>query len=101
MRSANGEVMRDWLRFWCSAGALACSLLAGCATPPEAAPPPGAATVPAPVMKAGEFWEYAVRDAYTGLPRGLYRYTVSSVQPDHYVVDVTRDGQPVDTHIYA
>jgi hypothetical protein len=91
------------IRRWCSAGALACSLLAGCATqtPVETAPPPGASTVALPSPKPGEFWEYAVRDAYTGLPRGLFRYTVTRVDPTSYLVDVTRDGQLVDTHVYA
>ena len=89
-------------RSWCSTGALACGLLAGCmTTPPEVSPPPGVQSVPSPQVKVGDFWEYAVRDAYTGLPRGLYRYTVSRVGPDHYVVDVTSDGRHVDTHIYA
>jgi hypothetical protein len=76
-------------------------VIAGCATPPETAPPPGVATVPAPAPKVGEFWEYAVRDAYTGLPRGLIRYSVSRVDPGSYLVDVTREGQLVDSQVYA
>lgn len=85
-----------------AAAALASVLLAGClTTPPESAPPPGVQTVAAPEVRPGEFWDYAVRDAYTGSPRGLYRYAVTAVQADHYVVEVTRDGVPVDTHIYA
>jgi hypothetical protein len=52
-------------------------------------------------VKQGAFWEYSVRDAYTGLPRGIYRYTVSRADPDRVVVDVTRDGARVDTHVYA
>jgi hypothetical protein len=88
---------------FCSGGALACSLLAACATTVEAPvpPPAGVATVPAPAIKPGAFWEYAVRDGYSGLPRGLYRYTVSRVDPDRVVVDLTRDGQRVDTHLYT
>jgi hypothetical protein len=89
------------LRSWIGAALLACGLLAGCETPPNAPPPPGVQTIPAPQVRLGEFWEYAVRDAYTGIPRGIYRYTVSRIGPDHYVVDVTHDGQPVDTRIYA
>ena len=90
-------------RWLCSAGALACSLLAGCVTqtPVETAPPPGAPTVALPTPKPGEFWEYAVREAHSGLPRGLFRYTVTRVDPTSYLVDVTRDGQLVDTHVYA
>jgi hypothetical protein len=85
----------------CSAGALACSLLAGCAYPPPQPPPPGVAGIPAPAVRQGEFWEYAVRDGYNGEPRGLYRHTVSRVDPDRIVVDVTRDGERIVTHLYA
>jgi hypothetical protein len=95
---------KDRLRLFFGAGTLVCSvLLAACAAieQPPAPPPPGVATVPAPAVKAGTFWEYAVRDGYTGLPRGVRRYTVSRVDPDRVVVDVTRDGERVDTHVYA
>lgn len=85
----------------CSAGVLALSLLMACATPETQAPPPGAATAPVPSAREGAYWEYAVRDGYTGLPRGLYRYTVSRADPDRVVVDVTRDGERIDTQIYA
>ena len=70
-------------------------------TQAPAPPPAGAVTAPLPAIKAGTFWEYAVRDGYTGLPRGIRRYTVSRVDPDRIVVDVTRDGERVDTHLYA
>jgi hypothetical protein len=94
VRSAN-------LRQLCSA-ALACALLAGCATTLESSvPPPGAATVPAPTVSEGDFWEYAVRDAYTGAPRGLHRYTVSHADADRVWVDVTRDGERIDTRVYS
>jgi hypothetical protein len=53
------------------------------------------------VVRAGQFWEYAVRDGYTGIPRGLYRYTVARVDGDRIVVDVTHDDARIDTHIYA
>lgn len=89
------------LRRWISAGALACGLLAGCQTPPELAPPPGVQAISAPTPKVGEFWEYAVRDAYTGLPRGLWRYTVSRVDPGSFIVDLTQDGNLLDTRVYA
>lgn len=52
-------------------------------------------------MKSGAYWDYTVRDAYTGIDRGVYRLTVSAVHPDRIVVDVTRDGARVDTHVYA
>jgi hypothetical protein len=89
-----------------NARALACSLFAcvvltGCAMPPEAAPPVGAATVPGPAIQQGQFWEYAVRDAYTGFPRGLYRYSVARVDGNRIVVDVFRDGERVDAFIYT
>lgn len=89
------------LRRMCSAGALACSLLAGCATPPEVSPPQGVPTISAPVVTAGQYWEYAVRDAYTGLPKGLYRYTIARVDESRYVVDVTHDGRRIDANVYA
>jgi hypothetical protein len=49
----------------------------------------------------GQYWEYAVRDGYTGMPRGHFRYTVARADPDRIVVDIARDGERVDTHIYA
>jgi len=55
----------------------------------------------APRVKVGEYWAYAVRDRYTGSPRGLYRYTVSRVDPDRVVVDLTHDDARVDTFIYT
>jgi hypothetical protein len=98
--------MLETFRRFFNAGALAwiflaCAASAGCTTPPEAAPPPGAATVPAPAVRQGQFWEYAVRDAYTGLPRGLYRYSVARAEENRIVVDVLRDGQRIDTFLYA
>ena len=80
---------------------LACLLLAACAYPPPQPPPPGVASVPAPVLKEGDFWEYAVRDAYTGVSRGLYRYTVAREDAQSITVEVTRDGERIDTHFYA
>jgi hypothetical protein len=76
-------------------------MLASCATAPEGAPPSGVSSVPAPTLKAGQYWEYAVRDGYTGLPRGLYRYTVARADEERFVVDVSHDGQRVDAHVYA
>lgn len=90
-----------WPRTICSAGALAWILLAGCVSAPEVPPPAGMASVPPPVTRVGQYWEYAVRDGYTRAPMGLYRYTVSQVDANRVVVDVTRDGQRIDTHVYA
>lgn len=100
MKFATTREIRWW---WCSAIAVAC-VVAGCVTPPpspEIPPPAGAATVAAPAVRPGQFWEYMVRDAYTGLPRGLYRYTVTRVDPASYLVDVSQDGRLLDTHAYA
>ena len=89
-------------RFPWSAAALGCAFVLGCATTPEVTiPPPGVASVAAPSIKAGDYWEYAVRDAYTGAPRGLYRYSVSRVESERIVVDVTHNGVPIDSHVYA
>jgi hypothetical protein len=85
-----------------SAAVLGLSVLVGCATTSEPeVPPPGVQAVPAPALGEGEYWEYAVRDRYTGAPRGLLRYTVARVEAERIIVDVTRDGAPVDTHVYA
>ena len=85
-----------------SAIVLVFGLVFGCAAP-DSAPPPAAAgpSAPAPVAKVGTWWEYAVRDAYTGFSRGTWRYTVSRADADRIVVDVTRDGERVDSEIYA
>ena len=82
--------------------AFAILTLSGCAMTLAPAPaPPGVVTAPAPAPRVGEYWEYHVRDAYTGFPQGLWRYTVSRVDPDRVVVDVTRDGNRVDSYVYA
>jgi hypothetical protein len=84
-----------------SAGLLACGLVAAC-TPLEPLPAPAGAKLAAvPAVKTGAYWEYAVRDGYTGFARGIYRYTVSRVDPDRIVVDVTRDGERIDTELYT
>jgi hypothetical protein len=80
---------------------IASGLIAACVTAPELSPPPGKSTVPAPQLKAGQYWEYAVRDGYTGLPRGNYRYTVARVDTSRIVVDVIQDGVRVDAYVYA
>jgi len=79
----------------------AIALLAGCAVESTYVPndtPPAIAAAP---VKVGDFWEYRVRDAYTGFDRGLHRYEVSRVEADRVVVDVTRDGQRMDSTVYA
>jgi hypothetical protein len=81
-------------------GLFALSLLAACASE-VLVPGTGAPSAAAPVVRAGAYWEYAVRDGYTGAPRGTYRYTVSRADADRVVVDVTRDGERIDTQIYA
>jgi len=76
------------------------ALVTGCAEMPQQTPAdPVAVAIPAP--RVGEFWEYFVRDAYTGAPRGLYRYEVARVDPQNTVVDVYRDGRRIDTYNYA
>jgi hypothetical protein len=80
---------------------LACALLASCQTAPEIAPPASVSSVPAPAIRAGQFWEYAVRDGYTGFPRGRYRYTVARADEDRFVADVAREGERVDSYAYA
>ena len=79
---------------------LPCALIAGCAAPPESGAPQGPGIAP-PVVTTGQFWEYAVRDGYTGTARGIYRYTVSRVDADRVVVDVARNGERIDAHIYS
>ena len=84
-----------------SAGVLACLLLAACAYPPPRPPPPGVASVPAPALGPGQFWEYAVRDGYSGASRGRYRYAVASADAHRITVEVSHDGERIDTHFYA
>jgi hypothetical protein len=75
--------------------------LAGCAAAPLEAPRDAPPRVPPPQVKAGDFWEYSVRDGYTGFDRGLVRYEVTRVEPGRVVVDVVHDGVTIDTHVYA
>ena len=73
---------------------------AGCAAP-SLPPPVGApVSVSAPQAKVGDYWEYAVRDGYTGLPRGVYRYAVEVVEGERVVVEVTHEGRHIDTLEY-
>jgi len=68
----------------CSVAVLAW-LLAACAISETSVPRTGGPAAPAPAAKQGAYWEYAVRDGYTGMPRGTYRYTVSHVDADRVV----------------
>ena len=77
------------------------SLFAGCATEPAYVPAGAAGPVAPAQVKVGDYWEYAVRDGYTGTGRGLQRYEVSAVDANRVVVDVTHDGQRVDALVYA
>ena len=77
---------------------LVVALCAARTTAPQSVPRDAPASVTAPQVKVGDFWEYPVRDCYTGLDRGLLRYEVSHAEANRVVVDVTRgDGQRIDT----
>src|SRR5688500_8245253 len=77
------------------------AFIGGCATEPVHVPKDVPASVAPAQVKVGDFWEYRVKDAYTGFDRGLRRYEVSYAGADRVVVDVTQDGQRVDAQIYA
>ena len=75
----------------------ACSI-----TPLDPTPPPtGVTSVSAPQFKVGSYWEYDVRDGYTGLPRGLYRYTVSRSDAGGVALEITHDGELIDTQFFT
>ena len=85
-----------------TAGLLVLALSACSLTPLAPAPPPaGVSAVPAPQLRVGNYWEYEVRDGYTGLRRGMYRYTVSRADAGAVVLELTHDGQLVDTQIFT
>src|SRR5688572_29313566 len=75
--------------------------LAGCATAPVYVPQNAPASVPAPLAKVGDYWDYAVRDGYTGIPRGIYRYQVSRVDANRIVIDLIHEGNLLDTLVYG
>jgi hypothetical protein len=81
--------------------AAAVLLFNGCMTAEPLPPPAGARAAPAPSLHVGNYWEYAVRDGYTGLPRGIYRYSVSHADAGSVTIDVTHDGARIDTQIYT
>jgi len=80
---------------------LIAALVVGCATQPAYVPQNAPASVPAPSAKVGDYWEYAVRDGYTGIPRGTYRYQVSRVEADRIVVDLMHEGYLLETLVYG
>jgi hypothetical protein len=79
----------------------ACLFIGACAAPTTYVPAGAPAATDAPQVKAGDYWEYAVRDGWTGLPRGIYRYEVSRADADAVIVELTNDGRPLDTLVYA
>lgn len=79
----------------------AAGALTACAPLPQYVPADAPTAVLPMPAKRGDFWEYAVRDAYTGASRGLYRYEVSSADGESTVIDVYRDGQRVDAWVFA
>jgi hypothetical protein len=75
--------------------------LSGCAAPPAYVPQDPAGSLSAPQVKVSDYWEYAVRDGYTGIPRGVYRYEVVRSDPSGVTVRVTREGLVLDTLVYG
>src|SRR5438128_7748128 len=76
--------------------------VAGCTTPPPAYMPADAsASTAAPQVKVGDYWEYSVRDGWTALPRGNFRYEVISADANGTVVRLTQDGLVLDTFVYG
>ena len=72
----------------------------GCAAPVHYQPKDAPVSVAPAAVQVGDYWEYAVRDAYTGFDRGIHRVQVKSVSDDRWTVDVTRNGEPVDSFVY-
>lgn len=80
---------------------LVTAALVACAAPLTPPTGPVPASVTAAPVKVGDFWEYSVRDAYTGLPFGMYRYDVVHSDAQNVAVEVRRNGQLVDTYVYS
>ena len=76
-------------------------LLASCATPPTYTPKDAPASLSAPQVKMSDYWEYAVRDGYTGIPRGIYRYQVVRSDASGVTVQVIHEGLLMDTLVYG
>ena len=79
---------------------LVTAALASCAAPPSYTPADGA-SASAPQVKPGDYWEYAVRDGWTQLPRGIYRYEVTRADAGGVLVQLTHEGRLLDTLVYA
>lgn len=77
------------------------ALLAGCAAQPPYVPQDAPASLPAPQVKVSDYWEYAVRDGYTGIARGIHRYEVVRSDTAGVTVQVTSEGLLLDTLVYA
>jgi hypothetical protein len=81
--------------------ALIAAALAACAATTSYTPADAPASAAAPQIKPGDYWDYAVRDGWTGLPRGIYRYEVTRVDPSGVYVQLSNDGALLDTLVYA
>ncbi|MES2561617.1 MAG: hypothetical protein V4637_02720 [Pseudomonadota bacterium] len=83
-------------------GALCATVLvSSCTVISSYAPANAPPSVSAPQVKTGDYWDYTVRDGYTGLPRGIYRYQVASVDAERVTVHLIHEGRLLDTLIYA
>ncbi|GIX27913.1 MAG: hypothetical protein KatS3mg123_1794 [Burkholderiales bacterium] len=67
----------------------ALALLTACATIAPVGDP-----VPAPEIRAGDAWTYAVYDGYRGTRKGSTRYTVQQITPDRVVTRMEASGGP-------
>lgn len=77
------------------------ALLTSCAAPPSYTPTALPGPLATPQVKVGDYWEYSVRDGYTRLPRGIYRYEVIRTDDKGVVVELTHEGRLLDTLVYA
>jgi hypothetical protein len=76
-------------------------LVSACAAPLSQTPPAGfAAELPGPQLRVGDTWRYAVRDAFTDLPRGEVEYQVTRVEGDTVTVEV-RSGDRTSIELYT
>ncbi|MGH8663273.1 MAG: hypothetical protein ACREUX_03305 [Burkholderiales bacterium] len=75
--------------------------VASCATNLSSTPPPGtAAEVPAPQLRPGTTWRYAVSDGFTKIPRGTVEYRVRGVEGNVVTVEVL-NGTQESTELYS
>lgn len=77
------------------------TLVAACAATSSYVPADAPTSVSAPPVNVGDYWEYAVRDGYTGIARGTYRYQVAHQDAARVVVQVIHEGNLLDTLVYA